>query len=132
LLGFPDDQERSFGRIAGCSKKKYTLTFAAGQFPPVNAFWSVTIYDGKTQLLIDDPINRYLINSPMLPGMKKNRDGSLRIYIQKDAPSADKTANWLSAPDGPVYMEMRLYLPKETPRSILAAGSGTWNPRRWK
>ena len=45
------------------------------------------MYDGKTQLLIENPINRYLINSPMLPGMKKNSDGSLTLYIQKDAPA---------------------------------------------
>ena len=50
------------------SKHRYTLTFPAGQYPPVNAFWSVTMYDGKTQLLIENPIDRYLINSPMLPG----------------------------------------------------------------
>ena len=108
------------------SKHKYTLTFAPGQFPPVNAFWSVTMYDGKTQLLIENPINRYLINSPMLPNMKKNADGSLTIYIQKDPPSADKKANWLPAPDGPIYLAMRLYWPKETPPSILPPGEGTW------
>ena len=50
------------------SKHNYTLTFPAGQLPPVHAFWSVTMYDGKTQFLIKNPINRYLINSPMLPG----------------------------------------------------------------
>jgi len=110
------------------SKHNYTLTFAAGQFPPVNAFWSVTMYDGKTQLLIENPINRYLINSPMLPGLKKNKDGSLTLYIQKDAPPADKKANWLPAPDGPIYMVMRLYWPKETPPSILPPGDGTWQP----
>jgi len=110
------------------SKHNYTLTFAAGQFPPVNAFWSVTMYDGKTQLLIDNPINRYLINSPMLPTLKKNADGSLTIYIQKDAPPPDKKANWLPAPDGPIYMVMRLYWPKETPPSILPPGAGTWQP----
>ena len=54
------------------SRHKYTLTFAAGDLPPVNAFWSVTMYDGKTQLLIENPIDRYLINSPMLPDLKKN------------------------------------------------------------
>ncbi len=62
------------------------ITFPAGQLPPVNAFWSVTMYDGKSQLLIKNPINRYLINSPMLPAMKKNADGSLTLYIQKDSP----------------------------------------------
>ncbi len=110
------------------SKHNYTLTFAKGELPPVNAFWSVTMYDGKTQLLIENPINRYLINSPMLPSLKKNPDGSLTIYIQKDAPSADKKANWLPAPNGPIYMVMRLYWPKETPPSILPPGDGTWKP----
>jgi hypothetical protein len=47
----------------------------------------------KTQLLIENPINRYLINAPMIPNMKKNKDGSLTLYIQKDAPSADKKSN---------------------------------------
>jgi hypothetical protein len=110
------------------SKHNYTLTFAAGQYPPVNAFWSVTMYDGKTQLLIENPINRYLINSPMLPTLKKNRDGSLTIYIQKAAPPADKKSNWLPAPDSPIYMVMRLYWPKTQPPSVLPPGSGTWQP----
>ena len=110
------------------SKHNYTLTFAAGQFPPVNAFWSVTMYDGKTQLLIKNPINRYLINSPMLPDLKKNADGSLTLYIQKDSPGTDKESNWLPAPDGPIYLVMRLYWPKETPPSILPPGEGTWKP----
>ena len=110
------------------SKHNYTLTFAAGQFPPVNAFWSVTMYDGKTQLLIENPINRYLINSPMLPDMKKNADGSLTLYIQKDSPGADKESNWLPAPDGPIYLVMRLYWPKTEPPSILPPGEGTWQP----
>jgi hypothetical protein len=65
----------------------------------------------------------------MLPGMKKNADGSLTIYIQKDAPAADKKANWLPAPDGTIYMVMRLYWPKEPPQpSILPPGDGTWKP----
>ena len=110
------------------SKHRYTLTFAKDQLPPVNSFWSVTMYDGKTQLLIDNPINRYLINSPMLPAMQKNADGSLTIYIQKDSPGKDKEANWLPAPDGLIYMVMRLYWPKDTPPSILPPGEGTWQP----
>jgi hypothetical protein len=110
------------------SKHKYTLTFAKDQFPPVNAFWSVTMYDGKTQLLIKNPIDRYLINSPMLSGMKKNKDGSLTLYIQKDSPGKAKEPNWLPAPDGPIYLVMRLYWPKTEAPSILPPGAGTWNP----
>jgi Protein of unknown function (DUF1214) len=91
---------------------------------PVKAFWSVTMYDGKTQLLIENPINRYLINSPMLPDLKKNPDGSITLYIQKDSPGADKESNWLPAPHGPAYVVMRLYWPKETrPRSTMARGN---------
>ena len=72
-------------RPIDASKHNYTITFPAGQLPPVNAFWSVTMYDGKSQLLIENPIKRYLINSPMLPGMKKNADGSLTLYVQKES-----------------------------------------------
>lgn len=110
------------------SKHNYTLTFAPGQLPPVNAFWSVTMYDGRSQLLIENPINRYLINSPMLSNMKKNDDGSLTIYIQKDSPGPSHESNWLPAPNGPIYLVMRLYWPKTTPPSILPPGRGTWAP----
>jgi hypothetical protein len=110
------------------SKHDYTITFPAGQLPPVNSFWSVTMYDGKSQLLIKNPINRYLLNSPMLPGMKKNANGSLTLYIQKDSPGKAKEANWLPAPNDTIYLVMRLYWPKETPPSILPPGEGTWKP----
>jgi hypothetical protein len=116
------------GETLDGSKHNYTLTFPAGQFPPVNAFWSVTMYDGKSQLLIENPINRYLINSPMLPDMKKNADGSLTIYIQKDSPSKDKESNWLPAPNDTIYLVMRLYWPKTEAPSILPAGQGSWKP----
>jgi len=110
------------------SKHNYTLTFAAGQYPPVNAFWSVTMYDGKSQLLIKNPINRYLINSPMEPDLKKNADGSLTLYIQNKSPGKDKESNWLPAPNDLIYLVMRLYDPKTEPPSILPAGEGTWKP----
>jgi hypothetical protein len=125
---YPLTRTDSTGQPLDGSKHNYTLTFAPGQFPPVNAFWSVTMYDGKTQLLIENPINRYLINSPMVPGMKKNPDGSLTIYIQNKTPGKASESNWLPAPDGPIYLVMRLYWPKETPPSILPPGAGTWNP----
>jgi hypothetical protein len=125
---YPMTRVDSDGDTLDGSKHNYSLSFPAGQLPPVNAFWSVTMYDGKTQLLIENPINRYLINSPMLPELKKNDDGSLTLYIQKDSPGADKESNWLPAPDGPIYLVMRLYWPKMEPPSILPAGSGTWSP----
>ena len=125
---YPMARTDAAGEELDGSKHNYTLTFPAGQFPPVNAFWSVTMYDGKSQLLIKNPINRYLINSPMLPGMEKGADGSLTLYIQKDSPGAAKEANWLPAPNGPIYLVMRLYWPKESSPSILPAGDGTWKP----
>ena len=94
------------------SAHRYTITFPAGHYPPANAFWSVTMYDAKTQLLVDNPIDRYLINSPMLPNLKKNKDGSLTMYIQKDPPATDIEPNWLPAPNGEFYLVMRLYWPK--------------------
>jgi hypothetical protein len=116
------------GELLDGSKHNYTLTFPAGQLPPVNAFWSVTMYDGKSQFLIENSINRYLINSPMLPDMKKNEDGSLTLYIQKDNPGPDKESNWLPAPNDTIYMVMRLYWPKTEQPSILPPGEGTWKP----
>ncbi|TBY79658.1 DUF1254 domain-containing protein [Rhizobium leguminosarum] len=125
---YPYTRTDSTGEPLDGSKHKYVLTFPPGQSPPVNSFWSVTMYDGKSQFLVKNPINRYLINSPMLPGMKKNADGSLTLYIQKDSPGADKEANWLPAPDGTIYLVMRLYWPKTEAPSILPAGKGTWQP----
>lgn len=120
---YPLAKQDADGKPLDGSTGKYTLTFPAGELPPVNAFWSVTMYDGKTQLLIQNPIDRYLINSPMLPDLKTGKDGSLTLYIQHDEPSdPDQKANWLPAPDGPIYMVMRLYWPKEE------ALNGTWSP----
>ncbi len=116
------------GQSLDGSQHNYTVTFPAGQLPPVNAFWSITMYDGKTQLLIESPINRYLINSPMLPTMKTNADGSLTLYIQNKSPGADKEPNWLPAPNGPIYLVMRLYWPRTEPPSILPVDKATWQP----
>ena len=91
---------------------RYTLRFAPGQLPPVNAFWSLTMYDQPQSLLVANPINRYLINSPMLPQLKKDTDGGLTLIVQNESPGKDKEANWLPAPKGPFSMIMRLYWPK--------------------
>jgi hypothetical protein len=125
---YPLTRIDSDGQTLDGSKHNYTLTFPSGEQPPVNAFWSLTMYDGKTQLLIENPINRYLINSPMLPNLAKNADMSLTLYIQNKSPGADKESNWLPAPDGPIYLVMRLYWPKAEPPSILPIGQGTWQP----
>jgi hypothetical protein len=119
---YPMTSTDSQGRKLDGSKYRYTITIPARQFPPVNAFWSVTMYDGKTQLLVENPIDRYLINSPMLPKLRKNRDGSLTINVQKDSPGKGREANWLPAPDGPIYLVMRLYWPKPP------ALDGDWKP----
>jgi hypothetical protein len=125
---YPMTKTTADGTPIDTSKHNYTLTFPAGQLPPVNAFWSVTMYDGKTQLLIKNPLDRYLINTPMLPGMKKNADGSLTIHIRKDSPGPELESNWLPAPNGPVFLTMRLYWPKTREPSILPPGEGTWKP----
>ena len=125
---YPMTRDDAEGQPLDGSKHNYTLTFPKDGLPPVNAFWSVTMYDGKTQLLIENPINRYLVNSPMLAGMKTNPDGSLTLYVQKDSPGKDKESNWLPAPDGQIYLVMRLYWPRTEPPSILPAGAGSWAP----
>ncbi|MDM0015503.1 DUF1254 domain-containing protein [Variovorax sp. J22P168] len=125
---YPFTRADSKGAVLDGSKHNYTITFPAGQLPPVNAFWSVTMYDGKSQFLIKNPINRYLVNSPMLSGMKKNKDGSLTLYVQKDSPGRALESNWLPAPNDTIFLVMRLYYPKATAPSILPAGKGTWKP----
>ena len=113
----------SEGLPLDASEQNFTITFGKNELPPVKAFWSLTMYDGKTQLLIDNDINRYLISSPMLDDVVFNEDGSLTLYIQKESPGKGLEANWLPAPDGPFYAVMRLYGPEEE------ALKGTWiNP----
>ena len=99
---------------------KYTLHFAPGELPPVNAFWSLTMYELPKSLLVANPINRYLINSPMLPELKKDADGGLTLYIQNASPGKELESNWLPAPKGPFSSYLRLYWPKE------AALDGSW------
>jgi hypothetical protein len=91
----------------------YTFRFAPGQLPPVNAFWSLTMYELPSSLLVANPINRYLINSPMLPDLTKDPDGGLTLYIQNTSPGPGREANWLPAPSGPFQMFLRLYWPKD-------------------
>jgi hypothetical protein len=100
--------------------KRYAVRFAPGQLPPVNAFWSLTMYELPSSLLVANQLNRYLLNSPMLPQVKRDADGGLTLLIQNETPGKDKEANWLPAPKGPFFMAMRLYWPKDE------ALSGKW------
>lgn len=125
---YPMTRQDAEGETLDGSKHNYVMTFNKGQLPNVNSFWSITMYDDETQLLIENPIDRYLINSPMLPEMKTNEDGSLTIYIQYETPGADKESNWLPAPNGPIYLVMRQYWPSTEAPSVLPVGEGSWLP----
>lgn len=116
---FTDSEQKPLN----AAENNYTITFRAGQLPPVQAFWSITMYDGRTQLLIDNPMDRYLVNSSMMNDFVMDDEGSLTIYVQKESPGKALEANWLPAPDGPFYAVMRLYGPE------VSALSGEWlNP----
>lgn len=106
-------------KLSGSSR--YTLRFAADQLPPVDAFWSLTMYGLPDSLLVANPLNRYLLNSPMLPSFKRDADGGLTLYLQHESPGQDLEANWLPAPPGPFMAVLRLYWPQA------AALDGTWN-----
>jgi hypothetical protein len=102
------------------AKYAYVLRFEKGQVPPAGAFWSFTMYDGSTQFLVANPLNRYLLNSTMLDSFQYGVDGSLTFTVQKDSPGAGKESNWLPAPAGPFYCIMRIYIPQP------AVFSGQW------
>jgi hypothetical protein len=92
-------------------RNRYVLTFPKGALPPVNYFWSVTMYDAKTQVAVHNPIERYSIGD-RTPGFKPAADGSLTIYIQHESPGKALEPNWLPAPSGPFYVILRTYGPK--------------------
>ena len=101
-------------------KSDYVLYFAKDVIPQTKAFWSLTMYDGKTQFLVENPLKRYLLNSTNLKAYKYGRDGSLTLLISHKDPGPAKQSNWLPAPDGPFYAILRVYLPGQ---SLL---NGTW------
>ena len=110
----------SAGEPLDASKKAYALRFPKGALPPVDAFWSLTLYALPSKNLYANPLKRYLINSPMLSGLERDADGGLTLHVQHASPGAGKESNWLPAPSGPFYMALRLYLPKKE------ALDGTW------
>jgi hypothetical protein len=92
--------------------KRYTLRFAPQQLPPVNAFWSLTLYELPASLLSANALNRHSINSAMLPRLKRDADGGITVHVQHASPGADAESNWLPAPDGPFFCVLRLYWPR--------------------
>jgi hypothetical protein len=103
----------SAGEPLDASKKAYALRFPPGALPPVDAFWSLTLYALPSKLMYENPLKRYLVNSPMLPGFARDADGGLTLHVQHASPGAGKESNWLPAPKGPFFMALRLYLPKK-------------------
>ena len=105
---------------------KYTLTFAAGATPPVDGFWSITMYMiDQGWWFVPNALNKFTV-SPR-NNLKYNPDGSLTLYFQNESPGADKEANWLPAPKGPFIAMLRMYWPKEASPSIL---NGSWKVPR--
>jgi hypothetical protein len=102
----------SAGQKLDGAKSRYTLRFAPGQLPPAGAFWSITMYEQPASLLYANPLKRYLINSTMLPQLKRDADGGVTLLLQHESPGKELEANWLPAPQGPFSAILRLYLPK--------------------
>ncbi len=123
---YPSYRVDAAGKPLDAAQNRYTLHFGPGQLPPVNAFWSLTMYELPASLLLANPLNRYLINSPMLSSLKKEADGGLTLYIQSESPGPGKESNWLPAPRGPFWCALRLYWP------MAEALNGTWTPPKLK
>lgn len=117
---YPSYRVDAAGEPLDGAKFRYTLRFPPGGLPPVNAFWSATLYELPASLLYANPLARYLINSPMLPDLKLDADGGLTLHIQHASPGQERESNWLPAPSGPFWIALRLYWPKP------AALAGEW------
>ena len=132
-FGWPANQERdavypytevdSAGqRLTGASR--YTLTFPKDATPPVNGFWSITMYMiDQGWWFVPNPLNKFTVS--MRDNPKFNADGSLTLYFQNESPGTDKEANWLPAPKGDFIPMLRMYWPKDSGPSIL---NGSWKP----
>jgi hypothetical protein len=124
----PDEAIYTIGRLDGSGRPlvgrhRYTLTFPPGQLPPVDprAFWSLTMYDGSTNLLVANAIDRYALR-PTTPGLTRNADGGLTLHLASQRPVDEPEGNWLPAPAGPFIVVLRTYMPQEAIRS------GRWFP----
>ena len=121
----PEDAVYPFAELDGDGKpfngaNKYTLHFTKAEIPPVDAFWSLTMYDDDAYL-VANPINRYALGDRS--HLTFDADGGLTLYIQSDSPGKDKESNWLPAPkDAGFKLALRLYAPKKE------VADGTWAP----
>jgi hypothetical protein len=110
------------GKSYDGAKNNYVMRFEKGQLPPVDGFWSVTLYD-KSMFFVPNSIDRYTLSQR--DALIENEDGSIEIYIQAESPGAAKEANWLPAPKGEFVMCLRMYGPAKGSPSIL---DGSWLP----
>ncbi len=115
-----DDQSRPLS-----GDRNYVLRFEKGQLPPVDAFWSVTMYQLPGVFLVESPIQRYALGDRSQE-LRHGTDGSLDIYLQHDSPGADKISNWLPAPRGDFELALRCYLPHKE------ISEGVWLPPKVK
>jgi hypothetical protein len=119
---YPTSQKDAAGHEYDGASKKYMMHFDKGQMPPVDGFWSLTMYD-KDYFFVPNPLNRYTLSQRNK--FVTNPDGSVDLYLQADSPGKGKEANWLPAPKTKFIPMLRLYWPKETAPSII---DGTWKP----
>ena len=97
-------------------RRRYRICFAPGGLPPVDAFWSITVYSAQ-RLLYANALGRHVINSPMLPALQRDADGGLTLYLQHESPGPERERNWLRVPEGPFVLNFRTYLPRDEIRS---------------
>jgi hypothetical protein len=116
---YPTSTKDAEGRAYEGSNK-YVMRFPKAQLPPVEGFWSLTMYDDK-YFFVSNPINRYSISRRQ--NLKTNSDGTTDLYIQKDSPGPDKESNWLPSPSGKFILMLRMYWPNEKSPSII---NGSW------
>jgi len=119
---YPLSQKDANGDKYDGAKQNYVIHFDKGNLPPVEGFWSLTMYD-KNLFFVPNTINRYSLSER--DNLVTNDDGSLDFYIQAESPGEDKQANWLPAPKGPFTLVLRLYSPSKTAPTIL---DGSWTP----
>jgi hypothetical protein len=115
---FYQDLDAAGGRLTGAHR--YTVTFANDQMPPVDGFWSLTLYDAQ-HFFVPNELKRYSLGTKNTT-LQYNPDGSLTLYVQADPPPEAQQANWLPAPTGDFSLYLRAYWPKA------AVLDGSWTP----